>query len=151
VIVLIDGRPLASYARAYAADGRVFAAVDPLLTRLADRIWFDGNTLVVERGDRRVRVELAHGRARPLNAAYVPAGPILRALGASVRYERAEHRLVVTLSAHAVVASPTPFNAALPSVAPSTVFTPSPSPAPRATWTGSPTPRRTALPFPPPT
>jgi hypothetical protein len=150
VSVLIDGRPLAAYVRAYVSGERVYAPIAPLLTRLADRFWFDGDTLIVERGDRRVRIRLAPRYRGELNGAYVPAGPTLRALGARVRYDGATHRLMVTVTARAVVASPTPFNASAPSLAPSEVFTPTPPSTPRPVWTGSPMPRRTGLPFPPP-
>jgi hypothetical protein len=150
VTVLVDGRPLRAYARAYIVNGRVFAAVDPLLTRLADRLWFDGDTLVVQRGRRRVRVPIPGGRAAALDAAYVPAGPVLRQLGVTARYDAGTHRLFVRVGEREIVASPTPFNAAAPAVAPTAVFTPSPEPTARPIWTGSPMPRRTALPFPPP-
>lgn len=148
--VLIDGRPLAAYVGAYVAGGRVFAPVSPLLTRLADRVWFEGNTLVIERGGRRVRVQLAPPLADELNGTYVAAGPILRALGASVRYEPSGHRLIVKLPSRIILASPTPFNPAAASAPPSAVFTPTPASTPRPLWTGSPLPRRTPLPLPPP-
>jgi hypothetical protein len=150
VTVLIDGRPLRAYARAYVVDGRVFAPVDPLLTRLADRLWFEGDTLVVQRGSRRVRVPLAGGTAAALDGAYVAAGPVLQRLGVAARYDAATHRLLVRVGEREVVASPTPFNATVPSVMPNAVFTPSSAATPRPVWTGSPMPRRTALPFPPP-
>ncbi len=54
VTIVVDGHPLAAYVRAYVVGGRIYAPVSPLLTRLADRLWIDGRTLVVERGDRRV-------------------------------------------------------------------------------------------------
>jgi hypothetical protein len=150
VTVLIDGRPLRAYARAYVANGRVFAPVDPLLTRLADRLWFEGNTLVVQRGERRVRVPVTGGPAAALDGAYVAAGPVLHDLGVAARYDAATHRLLVRAGERESVASPTPFNAAAPAVAPTAVFTSSPEPTPRPVWTGSPMPRRTALPYPPP-
>jgi hypothetical protein len=148
--VLIDGRPLVGYARAYLAGGRVFAPVAPLLTGLADRLWLEGDTLVVQRGDRRIRIRLMPAPGGQFDATYVAAGPVLRALGASVQYEAKERRLVVALAMRETVASPTPFDPSAPSVAPTTVFTPAPSSTPRPIWTGSPYPRRTALPFPPP-
>lgn len=150
VTLVVDGRPLPAYAHAYVRAGRVFTPVDPLLTRLADRIWFEENDLVVERGGRRVRVPLPRDGTPALNAVYVPAGPVLRALGVAVRYDALAHRLIIGVPARAVVASPTPFNPAIPSVSPGTVFTPTPPSTPRPIWTGSPMPRRTALPFPPP-
>jgi hypothetical protein len=117
---------------------------------LADRFWFEGETLVVERGAERVRIRLVSRAPAQLNGAYVPAGPVLRALGAPVRYEPSLHRLVVSPLARTVVASPTPFNPALPAMTPHEVFTPMPAATPRPIWTGSPLPRRTALPLPPP-
>jgi hypothetical protein len=148
--VLIDGRPLVGYAHAYLAGGRVFAPIAPLLTGLADRLWFEDGTLVIVRGDRRIRIQLLPARASQFDATYVAAAPVLRALGATVRYEAKERRLVVALSTRGVITSPTPFDESVPSVAPTTVFTPMPPSTPRPIWTGSPYPRRTALPFPPP-
>jgi hypothetical protein len=149
--VVVDGRPLAAYVGAYATNGRVFAPVAPLLTGLADRVWSDGEQLTIERNGRQVRVTLTPPLLRgQLNAVYVPVGPVLRALGATVRYEPKAHRLLVFTPPRAIVATPTPFNAAIPTAAPSTVFTPIPPATPRPIWTGSPLPRRTALPFPPP-
>jgi hypothetical protein len=150
VTVLVDGRPLRAYAHAYVAGGRVFAPVDPLLTQLADRLWFEGNTLVVQRGERRVRVPIAGGPAAALEGAYVAAGPVLQQLGIAARYDAAAHRLLVRVGERETVASPTPFSATPPAVVPSAVFTASPVPTPRPVWTGSPMPRRTPLPFPPP-
>jgi hypothetical protein len=150
VTVLIDGRPLAAYAGSYLAGGRVFAPVSPLLTGLADRVWFDRGTLVIERGQRRIRVLLMPPRPDELNDTYVAAGALLRALGASVRYEPASHRLIVRLPSRTTLASPTPFNQAVVSAPPSSVFTPSPTSTPRPIWSGSPLPRRTPLPVPPP-
>jgi hypothetical protein len=138
------------YARAYVTNGRVFAPVDPLLTRLANRLWFDGNTLVVQRDGRRVRIAVPGGPATALDGTYVAAGPVLQRLGVAVHYDAAGHRLLVRAGERETVASPTPFDAAAPEVPRTDVFTPSPVPSPRPIWTGSPMPRRTALPFPPP-
>ncbi len=149
VTVSVNGRPLAAYARAYASGGRIFAPVSPLLTQLADRVWLEGKTLVIERAGRRVRVQLASVSSGDFDALYVAAGPVLRALGATVLYEAAARRLDVRLPAHAALSSPTPFNPAAPAIAPNPVFTPSPAPTPRPVWTGSPLPRRTPLPQPP--
>ena len=148
--VSLDGHPLPAYVRAYVSGGRVYVPVAPLLTHLADRIWFQGDTLVVQRGERRVRILLEPRYRAQLRAAYVPAAATLRALGAMPAYDGAQHRLDVTVSRLAVIATPTPFNAALPSIAPSAVFTPQMPTTPRPVWTGTPMPRRTALPFPPP-
>jgi hypothetical protein len=150
VAVIVDGRPLAAYQRSYLAEGRVFVPVSPLLTRLADRLWVEGNTLVIERLGRRTRVLLTTNSSGEFNEAYVPAGPVLRSLGATVHYDPAGRRLLVTIPARGPLVSPTPFNPALRSAAPSAVFTPPVVSTPRPQWTGSPLPRRTALPLPPP-
>jgi hypothetical protein len=147
---LVDGHPIAAYRGAYLSEGRVFAAVAPLMTDLADRVRWEGATLVIERGGRDVRVRLPNTAANELDAAYLPAAPVLRALGATVRYEPATRRLIVSIAYRRVPASPTPFNAVAPQVSPGAVFTPSPAPTPKPLWTGSPLPRRTALPLPPP-
>jgi len=118
--------------------------------RLADRLWTTDGWLVAEREGRRVRVRLESGFHGQLDAAYFPAGPTLRALGATVRYEPELRRLTVVLPSRDVIASPSPFDASAPSVAPSEVFTPAPAQTPHPIWTGSPLPRRTALPLPPP-
>jgi len=149
VTVIVDGRPLAAYARAYESAGRVYAPVAPLLTRLADRFWFDGDTLVIERAGRRVSVALEPRFRGELDGTYVPAGPVLRALGAGVRYDPAARRLAVTLPKAGALASPSPFDPSRGEVAPNPVFTPVAPPTPRPVWTGSPLPRRTALPYPP--
>jgi hypothetical protein len=147
VTILIDGRPLEGYSRAYLARDRVFAPVEPLLTTVADRIWYDGSALIIERGARRVVVRLG-ASPNELDSTFVPAGAVLRALGASVWFDPKKHRLVVRLPARAV-ATPTPFDPTAPSAPPAAVFTPAPSPAPRPVWTGPPLPRRTPLPLPP--
>jgi hypothetical protein len=149
VTVVLNGRPVTANVRAYLANGRVFAPVAPLLTRLADRIWFDGEALVIERDEHRVRVRVGAAFRSPLGDAYVPAGPALRSLGAFVRYDPTQRRLVVSIKQRDVVASPTPFNPRVPSVAPTMVFTPMPMSTPVPIWSGSPAPRRTALPYPP--
>jgi hypothetical protein len=149
VTVLVDGRPLAAYVRAYESDGRVYAPVAPLLTRLADRFWFEGDTLHIERAGRGVSVRLEPRFRGELDGTYVPAGPVLRALGAAVRYDPSARRLAVTLPKERALASPSPFDPSQRGVAPNPVFTPVAPPTPRPVWTGSPLPRRTALPYPP--
>jgi len=150
VTLTVDGRPLPAYVRAYVSEGRVFAPVSPLLTRLADRVWTEGGTLVIARGGKRVRVTVGSVAPSALDTVYVMIGPILRALDASFRYEPAARRLIVVTPRRTLVASPTPFNPAVPSVAPSAVFTPAVPATPRPVWTGTPLPRRTPLPEPPP-
>lgn len=145
--ILIDGRPLEGYSRAYVAEDRVFVPVEPLLTTVADRIWYEGTSIVIERGTRRIAVRLGPA-PKELDGTFVPAGAVLRALGATVWFEPKAHRLVVRLPARAI-ATPTPFDPNAPSAPPAAVFTPAPAPTPRPVWTGSPLPRRTPLPLPP--
>jgi hypothetical protein len=104
---------------------------------------------VLQRGHRLARISLAPAGDAALNATFVPAGAVLRALGVLVGYDSAARRLVVFVPGGAILASPTPFDPSAPSVAPSNVFTPAPSVVPHPRWTGTPLPRRTALPFPP--
>jgi hypothetical protein len=140
---------MAAYVRAYFFEGRVYAPLSPLVTRLADRVWFDGPDAIIQRDGHRIRVKSAAVDPAALHGVYVAVGPVLRALGATVRYEPSGHRLAVQLAEHTVVALPTSFNPREPSPMPTAVFTPAVVPTPRPIWTGSPLPRRTGLPFPP--
>jgi hypothetical protein len=140
---------MAAYFAAYYYEGRVYAPVSPFVTRVADRVWFDGGDMVVELHGRRVRIKGTPVDPAALHGLYVPVGAVLRALGASVRYEPSLHRMMVQLSPRTVVVSPSPFNAGEPQPLPTAVFSPTVLPTPRPVWTGSPLPRRTALPFPP--
>jgi len=146
VTIVVDGRPLAAYVRAYLYAGRVLAPARPLLTQVADRLWFDGDMLVVERGARRVRVPVDRALRGRLDSLYVTVGPVLRGIGAQVSYDPVGRRMTVRSPGQSL-ASPTPFNPALPSPPPHDVFTPEPIPTPRPVWSGSPLPRRTGLPL----
>jgi hypothetical protein len=148
VSVTIDGKTPLAYNAARLVAGRVYAPVRPFVTGVAARTWFEGSTLVIVRGDRSVRISLRQRAPDALDRAYVPVGEIFRALGARVSY--AAGRLDVRF-APALLATPSPFDAAAPSVPPSVVFTPIPSPTPRPTFTGIPYPRRTPIPAAAPT
>lgn len=145
--VVIDGRTIWSYNGAYASAGRVYAPLRPFVTSIADRIWFDGNALVIVRNGHSVTVRMPSREPDALDTAYVPLAPILRSLGESVQYAAA--RSVIVRSPYvATVVTPTPFDPTLPSAAPHAVFTPAPVATARPVWTGSPLPRRTPLPYP---
>jgi hypothetical protein len=147
VSVWVDGLPVPTYRRAYLSGGRVFAAVSPLLTQLADRIWFEDDELVFERAGRLIRIHVES--QGDLSSTFVPLAAVLRGLGESLQYDRGARR--VEIRTHPpLIASPTPFNPSGPSVAPSAVFTPMPIQTPRPVWSGSALPRRTPLPLPPP-
>ena len=146
--VVVDGRPIESYNGAYATAGRVYAPLRPFVTALADRIWFDGNVLVIVRDGHTVTIRMQSRAPDALDHAYVPLAPVLRSLGEIVQFETG--RVIVRTPAIPTVASPTPFDPAVPSASPWPVFTTAPSATPRPVWTGSPIPRRTPLPFPTP-
>jgi hypothetical protein len=151
VTVLVDGRPLPTYLSAYVRDGRVFVPVAPIVQRLADRAWYEDATLVVERGDRQIRVRIAPAFVDRLDAAFVAVAPLVRGLGETLSYDASGRLLNVHTGRLAAIALPSPFDSNAPSVAPTTVFTPQPVQTPRPVWSGSPLPRRTPLPNQPPT
>jgi hypothetical protein len=148
VTVVIDGRSVESYNGAYASAGRVYAPLRPFVTALADRIWFDGDVLVIVRDGRSISVRMHSSRPDALDHAYVPLAAVLRSLGETVQYDSG--RVIVHTPAQPLVATPTPFDPFEPQASPSPVFTPTPPVTPRPVWTGSPIPRRTPLPYPTP-
>lgn len=145
--VVLDGRPIWSYNGAYASAGRVYAPLLPFVTGIADRMWFEGDMLVIVRDGRSVAIRMASRAPDALDRAYVPLAGILRALGESVEYAR-DGRVIVRTPDKTVVATPSPFDPAQPAQSPRPIFTPMPEPTVRPVWTGSPLPRRTPLPYP---
>ena len=143
VTMLVDGRPLPAYFRAYVVDGRVFAPLEPVVLRLADRAWIEGATLVIQREGRSVRVLLPGGDRS--EGIYVAVGPLLRSLGDAMAYDARRRRLEVWTGAP-MVTFPTPYDESAPSSPPRDVFTPEPVATPRPVWSGPPLPRRTPLP-----
>jgi hypothetical protein len=144
VTIWIDGRRLQQYVHAYAAGGRVYAPVSPLLRGLADAVWWEGSVLVIRRGDRQLRVKVPSGNWASLQTSFVPIGPMLQFLGDTVTYDSHKHRLDVRTAAPRPVESPTPYRAI--EQAPQPVFTPVSPVTPKPVWSGSPLPRRTPLP-----
>lgn len=146
VTVVIDGAPVPAYIGACERDGHVYAPVRPFVTQLADRIHFDGTTLVIERDGAAIRII---ADARTPDAFDLPRyalAPIVRALGATLSYD--ERGRVLRIATHpAAVMSPSPFDATAPQASPSVVFTPSPVATPKPVWNGPPTPRRTPIPL----
>jgi hypothetical protein len=147
VTVVVDGRPLPAYVRAFVERGRVFAGVRPLLIALADRAWYEGNVLVLQRDDRRVRVAIPLGSPEEDDVTYLPVAHLLRALGDRVVYSEHPRTIEISTPQASPVALPSPYSALAPSVRPNPVFTPEPVATPRPQWSGSPLPRRTPLPF----
>lgn len=144
VTVAVNGYPVRSYHGAYASKGRVYAPLRPFVTELADRIWYEGDTLVIMRSGHSVSVRLGERTPDALDRVYVPLASVLRALGAQVAYQ---NRIVEVRLASRPLGTPTPFDVALPTVSPSAVFTPTPTPTPKLRWSGTPLPRRTPLPI----
>ncbi len=144
--LVVDGQVIPSYTPAYVEGGRVFAPVDPFLTAVADRIGYDAGAMIVTRGDRFAQIRVGEQPSpTELRTTYVAVAPILRTLGESVRYDPARHELRIDTPGR-TVALPTPFNAAVPRVAPTPVFTPTPVATPRPVFSGRPVPRRTPIP-----
>lgn len=144
--IVLNGYTLPSYNPPVIRDGRVLAPVLPYVTAVADSIRYSGNTMEVTRGDRFAEVTFVRVPVPGEFAqTYVPLAPLLRTLGLSVAYDPQRRRVLVT-TPRAVLATPTPFNVAVPQATPRIVFTPEPVATPRPLVTGSPMPRRTPLP-----
>lgn len=146
VTVRLDGSPLPAYVRAYVWRGRTYAPVRPLVARVADRLWFEGDVLVIVRDGRIVRVPMARRAPDALDSAFVAVAPVLRALGASVAYDAHQRAVEVRTAPAGGIATPSPYQPGAGAVSPRTVFTPQPVETPRPVWSGSPLPRRTPLP-----
>lgn len=144
--VVLDGAPVRSYNAPYLDRGRVMTPIDPFVTAIARSVGYDGRALIVRLGDLFAQVPMKTAPAPERYACtYVELGPIARTLGARVRYDASAHTLYVD-TPRVALATPTPFNPAVPQAAPRDVFTPVPQPTPRPAVSGSPLPRRTPLP-----
>lgn len=144
--VVIDGRPLRAYNAPYVKQGRVMAPLNPYVTAIARSIGYDGKALIIRLGDRFTQVPMASAPAPSrYDRLYVALAPIARTLGARVWFDVHTHTLYVQTPLRAL-ATPTPFNPAVPEAPPRAVFTPSPAPQPRPTVSGTPLPRRTPIP-----
>lgn len=144
--IVLDGTPVRSYNAPYLDRGRVMAPLDPYVTAIARSIEYDGKELVVRLGDVFAQVPM---RSAPppgrYECTYVALAPIARTLGARVWFDARTHTLYVR-TPQVAFATPTPFNPAVPRVAPTGVFTPAPPQTPRPVVSGTPLPRRTPLP-----
>lgn len=144
--IVVDGNVVRSYNAPYVVSGHVVAPLEPYVTGIAASIGYSGGTLIVTRGDRFAQVPFASPPdPAHYQSTYVEIAPLLRTLGATVWYDPREHRLFVE-TPRSVLATPTPFNPAVPQPAPTAVFTPIPATTPRPAVTGTPSPRRTPLP-----
>lgn len=147
VTILLDGRPVQGYTGLFEAGGHIFAPVRPFVTRIADRIWYSGDRLAVQRDGKTVFIRLQQREPDALDGEFIPLRAVMNALGADVQYNEILHEVNIRLPLHPRVESPPPFDASAPQVAPTVVFTPSPEATPRPVWSGSPLPRRTPLPY----
>lgn len=146
LIVVLDGTPVRSYNAPYLAHGRVMTPIEPYVTAIAASVGYDGNALIVRLGDLFAQVPMKEPPAPERYArTYVEIGPIARTLGARVRFDAHSQTLYVE-TPRVALATPTPFNAAVPRVSPRAVFTPAPAQTPRPIVSGTPLPRRTPLP-----
>lgn len=146
VTIIVDGHPVAAYARPFVQGGRAFAPIRPYVIALADRVRFEGDVLVIARRGRVVRVLLPSASVS-LASAYVAVAPLMRALGEQVWYDARRRAVEIATPPERAVGSAPPFNPNTPSIAPRSVFTPMPIPTLRPVWSGSPEPRRTPIPI----
>lgn len=146
ITVVLDGTPVRSYNKPYIQSGRVMAPLDPYVTAIARSIEYDGRALIVRRGD--VFAQIPMSTAPPpgrYQVTYVALGPIARTLGVRVWLDPRTRTLYVQTPRMAL-ATPTPFNPAVPQPSPTAVFTPTPATTPRPVVSGTPLPRRTPIP-----
>lgn len=144
--VVLDGTPVRSYNAPYLRHGRVMTPIEPYVTAIASSVAYDGKALIVRLGDLFAQVPM-HAAPEPgrYERTYVELGPIARTLGARVRFDARSDTLYVD-TPRGALATPTPFNPAVPQIVPREVFTPVPAQTPRPIVSGTPLPRRTPIP-----
>ncbi len=147
VTVVLNGYPVRGYTNAFEIDGRIFAPVRPYVTLVADRVWYSGNRVAIERGGRVVYVRVDARGPDALDRAFVPLRRIIQALGAEIRYDGATRIAAIRAFGPSQVIAPASFDPALPQVSPSVVFTPLPLETARPDYVGPALPRRTPLPY----
>jgi hypothetical protein len=145
VAIMLNGTPLRSYNPPYLLHGRVEGPVAPYLTRIADRIGYEGSVMIIVRAGVAVRIRTGVHDPKSLQALYVPLAAALRALGARITYDPGRRVLEIQTHADHLVQTMPPYHANPPVPVPATVFTPEPVPTPRPIYTGSPHPRRTPI------
>jgi len=142
IAVIVNGHPVAAYVHPFERGGRAFAPIRPFVTTFADRVWYEGNVLVIVRGSRVARVSLPDRVDGGLADAYVAIAPLLRALGEGVRYDVGLRAVEITTPDARSIGSARPFDPLAVQVSPRTVFTPAPRVTTRPVWTGVPLPCR---------
>lgn len=148
VTVVFHGLPIAALHPAYVKDGTVFAPLQPIVEKIARSTSVDaGGDVTVTRGNRTARLRIGRG-AYELNdgTVYVPLARVVRVLGGSVDYDPVRRVAAILMPEAGALSTPSPYDRAAPTVAPTAVFTPQPTVAPRATPSGTARPRRTPVP-----
>ena len=138
VSITVNGVALPAYRKPYLQHGRVMAPVEPYLLAVATSVERTAGGILARRGDRFTQCSMRNE--------YVPIAPLLEALGVNVRYDAAARMLAIVVPP-VPMATATPFNVAVPRVAPTAVFTPVPADTPRPSVSAKPQPRRTPLPM----
>lgn len=150
VTVVLGGISLPSSQPAWVSpEGFVYAPIDPIVRTLAQSVQIDPQDLAVtiERNGRHALIRSPGDViVEEDGTIYVRLGTVVRDLGGSVSFDRVRKVVTIQMPGPSPVATPTPFNPANPSVAPTMVFTPQPVPTPRPTISGIPQPRRTPVP-----
>ncbi len=127
----------------------MYAPIDPIVRTVAQSVQIDpqDHAVTVERDGKRAVVRSPDDViAEPDGTVYVRLGTVVRDLGGSVSFDRVRKVVTIEMPGPSPLATPTPFNPANPSVAPTMIFTPQPVTTPRPAPSGIPQPRRTPVP-----
>jgi hypothetical protein len=162
IVVLLGGRAMPSSTAPEIVAGHVMAPLDPFVVKLARTATYNPNdgSISILRGshDLRMRVRMRDAwfdgvhvllpfppyvRAEEVR---VPLGAVARALGIGVTFDARTKTVVLDrATTPEPLATPPPYNAMDPNVAPTAIFTREPRTTPRPVEVGSPEPRRTPL------
>ncbi|MGA3038738.1 MAG: hypothetical protein ABSE64_14800 [Vulcanimicrobiaceae bacterium] len=149
VTIVLGGIALPSSQPAWVSpDGFVYAPIDPIVRSIAQSVQVDPRDLAVTiegNGKRAVLASPVDVVAQADGTIYVRLGTAVRDLGGSASFDSVRKVVTIEMPGPSPVISPTPFNPANPTVAPTMVFTPQPTTTPRSTPSGVPQPRRTPV------
>lgn len=150
VTVVLGGISLPASQPAWLSpEGFVYAPIDPIVRTVAQSVQVDPRDLAVTfeyNGKHVVLRSPGDVIADADGTIYVRLGTVVRDLGGSINFDRVRKVVTIEMPGPSPVATPTPFNPANPSVAPTMVFTPQPVTTPRPVVSGVPQPRRTPVP-----
>jgi hypothetical protein len=149
VTVVLGGISLPSSQPAWVSpQGFVYAPIDPIVQSIAQSVQVDPRDLAVtieRNGKRAVLASPEDVVAQADGTIYVRLATVVRDLGGSASFDSVRKVVTIEMPGPAPVTSPTPFNPANPSVAPTMIFTPQPTTTPRPAPSGIPQPRRTPV------